>query len=169
MDQKYYEKWLNYTLYLLSLKMRSRAEIIKKLGEKQVDENTQRLVLNFLTENRFLDDVQFALTYIEAKQKSYGPYRLKAYLKQKGVSPEDIEGAFDRLEDGPSSYEVAKVVLDKKMATTTIDWDRIKTDYAYKNKMYQKFSMFLAGRGFSGDVIKKVVRERLTDEFIDEF
>lgn len=169
MDQKYYEKWLNYTLYLLSLKMRSRAEIIKKLSEKQVDDTTQRLVLIFLTENGFLDDVQFALSYIEAKQKSYGPYRLKTYLKQKGVAPEDIEKAFDSLEDGTSVDEVAKVVLDKKIATTTVDWDRLKSDYAYKHKMYQKFSMFLAGRGFSGDVIKKVVRERLTDEFIDEF
>ncbi len=169
MDQKYYEKWLNYTLYLLSLKMRSRAEIIKKLGEKQVDENTQRLVLNFLTENGFLDDVQFAVYYIEAKQKIYGPYRLKAYLKQKGVAPEDIEKAFESLEDDVSSDEVARVVLDKKMATASIDWDRLKSDYAYKNKLYQKFSMFLAGRGFSGDVIGKVVRERLTDKFIDEF
>lgn len=169
MDQKYYEKWLNYTLYLLTLKMRSRSEIIKKLDEKQVDEDTQRLVLNFLIENRFLDDVQFALSYIEAKQKKYGPYRLKTYLKQKGISTEDIEKAFESLDEAPSSDEVAKVVLDKKIATTTIDWDRLKLDYAYKNKMYQKFSMFLAGRGFSGDVIKKVVRERLTDEFIDEF
>ena len=74
----------------------------------------------------------------------------------------------EETEDAPEDNNYIQRVLDKKIAATTIDWDRLKTDYKYKYSLYQKLARFLASRGFSGDVIKNVISERLAEEFIDE-
>ena len=64
--------------------------------------------------------------------------------------------------------DAVKAVLDKKVATIQIDWERLKTDYKYKYGLYQKLASFLANRGFSSGVIKSAIRERLAEEFVDE-
>jgi len=94
-------------------------------------------------------------------------------LKQKGVLNRDIEEAYLKLQDEEEEdlhdpEEAIRVILDKKIATTKIDWDRLKTDYKYKYSTYQKLASFLANRGFSSSIIKSAVSERLAEEFIDE-
>lgn len=162
------EKWLNYALYLLSFKMRTEHEIIEKFNSKQVDETIQQLVLSFLKAQKLLDDEFYAASYIESHSSKYGNYRMRQTLKRKGVSNEDIENAFESLEDKLDPYEDAKKILKKKMDGMSIDFDQLKEDYVYKRKMQQKLSQFLAYRGFSLDVIKRVISELLAQEFFDE-
>ncbi|MBM7562196.1 RecX family transcriptional regulator [Fusibacter tunisiensis] len=169
MSQKEYEKWLNYALYLLTLKMRTEAEVKRKLNEKQVEVETQRLVLAFLNDNGLLDDVAFARLYIEANANRYGAYRLRAYLNRKGVSERDQEAAFESADIEASPEARARHVLSRKVESLNIDWNQVSNDYAYRNKVYGKLARFLAGRGFSSDIVKTVVRERLSHEFFDEF
>ena len=97
-------------------------------------------------------------------------------LKQKGVRQTDIDLAFLNEEDEAmeasdaiTENDIVSRILEKKIASTTIDWTRMKSDYQYKNAIYQKLARFLASRGFSADVIKTVLRNRLAEEFIDEF
>ena len=167
-----FEKGLNYALYLLSLQMRTTGDLRAKLKNKDMDDESVERIINYLLEHKYLDDVNYALIYIRTRREKFGDYRMDRDLSQKGISREDIRTARELLEDEEGEQEpsnFARSVIDKKIATLNIDWDRLKSDYTYKNKMYQKFARFLAGRGFSGDVIKKVVRERLADKFIDEF
>lgn len=170
-----YSRGLNYALYLLSLQMRTAFEVREKLLNKEMSEGMVDQIISYLYEHNFLDDVVYAQSFIRSRRHKYGDYRIKADLKRKGVSLEDIQKGYEMFvveeDDGDGSgetLEIVRNVLDKKIAITTIDWDRIKTDYKYKYGLYQKLARFLAGRGFSGDSIKKVVSERLAEEFIDE-
>lgn len=166
-----FEKGLNYALYLLSLRMRTESEMRAKLVEKQTDESIIEQIVQYLVENRYLDDFSYASTYIRTRREKFGDYRIEMELVRKGISREIITSAKQALfdeDEAKDASEYASAVLDKKMATLTIDWDRLKVDYKYKYGIYQKLASFLSNRGFSGGVIKKVISERLAEQFFDE-
>jgi len=166
-----YEKGLEYALYLLSLQMRTVKQLEDKLTSKEISQAIIEQIIGFLKEVNYLDDVVYAQVFIRSRRSKYGDYRIKMALKQKGVSKTDIEEAYRQLEEGDEHHdldETVRGILDKKIASTKIDWDRLKTDYKYKYSTYQKLASFLAHRGFSSSVIKTAVSERLAEEFIDE-
>lgn len=166
-----FEKGLNYALYLLSLQMRTVGELRTKLKNKEMEDNLVERIIGYLLEFKYLDDVNYAVIYMRTRREKFGNYRIDIELSRKGVSKEDIDKAKNLLEDEEGEQDpanFARSVLDKKMATLSIEWDRLKTDYKYKYSTYQKLASFLAGRGFSGSVIKMVVSERLAEQFFDE-
>jgi len=168
-----YEKGLDYALYLLSLQMRTVKQLEDKLASKEMSPELIAKIVGFLKEVKYLDDVTYAQYFIRSRRVKYGEYRIKMALKQKGVSNHDIEDAFLKLQDDEvgephDPEEAIRIILDKKIASTTIDWDRLKTDYKYKYSIYQKLASFLANRGFSSSIIKSAVSERLAEEFVDE-
>jgi regulatory protein len=153
--------------------MRTVKQVEDKLVSKEMSTELIVRIVDFLKEVKYLDDVLYAQYFIRSRRSKYGDYRIKMALKQKGVSNHDIEEAYLNLQDDeegePHDPEQAiRVILDKKIASTTIDWDRLKTDYKYKYSTYQKLASFLANRGFSSNIIKSAVSERLAEEFIDE-
>ena len=169
---KAYEKGLNYALYLLSLQMRTVSEIETKLKSKEIPQELCDKIIGFLLESKFLDDINYTECFIRSRQERYGAYRIRQDLFRKGVSEADIKEAYFNLEDTGELADLTETVdqiLDKKIANTKIDWDRLKTDYKYKVSTYHKLSNFLTNRGFSSGVIKSAVSKRLTDQFIDEF
>ena len=166
-----YEKGLNYALYLLSLQMRTVYELRNKMNEKQYESEIIDRVIAYLKEVNYVDDVFYAQQYIRSRRAKYGDYRIKMDLKRKGVSLGDVNLAYLGLEEEEDTLEpidAVKVVLDKKIATLQIDWERLKVDYKYKYGLYQKLASFLANRGFSGGIIKEAIGERLSEHFLDE-
>ncbi len=170
-----YSRGLNYALYLLSLQMRTSHEIREKLLGKEMSVEMVEQIISYLCAHHFLDDVLYAQSFIRSRRHKFGDYRIKADLKRKGVSLDDVQKGYEALADEEETEDETvddkhyiKQVLDKKIAVTTIDWDRLKTDYKYKYSLYQKLARFLASRGFAGDVIKNVISERLAEEFFDE-
>ena len=171
-----YEKGLEYALYLLAGQMKTEKQMRDKLKGKAYEDEIIEKIVRQLLEVKYLDDVNYAQCYIRANRHKYGSYRLKMSLKQKGVRQTDIDLAFLNEEDEAmeasdvvTEKDIVSKILEKKIASTTIDWARMKSDYQYKNAIYQKLARFLASRGFSADVIKTVLRTRLTEEFIDDF
>ena len=168
-----YEKGLNYALYLLSLQMKTVSQMEEKLASKEMSPEIIRKIIQFLIEHQFLDDANYAQNYIRSRRHKYGDYRIKMDLSRKGVSNADVLLGYQMIADEegesePSQEEAVRVVLDKKIATINIDWDRLKSDYKYKYGIYQKLASFLAGRGFSSSVVKSAVSERLAEHFFDE-
>lgn len=162
------EKWLQYALYLLNIKMRTAFEIDKKLEQKQVEETLRRSIVEKLKSEGFLNDEYYAELYIESNTSKYGAYRIKQALRAKGISDEVIEEVFERLSDNVDPIEEAKKILSKKLRTISFDKEKIKSDYLYRKKISNKLMQFLAYRGFSLDVIKKALSEVISDEFFDE-
>ncbi len=163
-----YEKWLDYALYLLSIRMRTKAEILKKLKEKQVEPEIIQLVLSFLESHHYIDDENFAQLYIENHQHEHGAYRMRRKLKEKGIEEAILEPLFEAI-DEEDSLASAKQVLLKKCRSLSIDQEQLQSDYVYRQKIYQKLMRFLAYRGFSSSVTHTVIKDVLQQEFFDEF
>lgn len=153
--------------------MKTVSQMEEKLASKEMPPETIQKIIQFLIEHQFLDDANYAQNYIRSRRHKYGDYRIKMELSRKGVSNADVLLGYQMIseEEGetePSQEDAVRAVLDKKIATTNIDWDRLKSDYKYKYGIYQKLASFLAGRGFSSSVVKSAVSERLAENFIDE-
>jgi len=79
----------------LSARMRSSGEVKKHLKEKGDTDTEIKEAVTELCERRYLDDVQYAVNYIEYSfAKGRGKLRMIEELRQKSVSREDIEAAF---------------------------------------------------------------------------
>lgn len=147
-------KALDYALNLLTYRQRSEKEIYDSLKRKgYIDEHIENVISSCKDKN-YINDKIFAKSFINDKinLNKHGPERIKHELRLKGVSKEIINEVLDY--DRNDQYRFAKEVADKKM-------------YSYrnddKNAVYRKMSGFLQRRGFSYDIISKVVREILTE------
>lgn len=147
-------KALDYALNLLTYRQRSEKEIYDSLKRKGYIVEHIENVISSCKDKNYINDKNFAKSFINDKinLNKHGPERIKHELRLKGVSKEIINEVLDY--DRNDQYRLAKEVADKKM-------------YSYrnddKNAVYRKMSGFLQRRGFSYDVISKVVREILTE------
>jgi regulatory protein len=100
-------------------------------------------LLDWLQAHGYLDETRFMESRINARARRYGNLRIQQELAQHGVTPD--EASRQHLKD--SELERAREVWQRKFG-------EIASDAAERAKQMR----FLAGRGFSGDVIRKVVR-----------
>lgn len=143
---------LNDALNFLSYRQRSEKEVYDSLKRKgYAEENIERVILSCKDKN-YINDKNFAEAFMRDKVNlnKFGPERIKHELRLKGVSRNIINEVIDF--DRSDQYELAKEIADKKI-------------YSYRNDdkkaIYRKMSGFLQRRGFSYDIISKVVKEIL--------
>lgn len=151
-------KALDYALRLLTYRQRSEKEIYDSLKRKGYMEKHIENVISSCKDKNYLNDREFAKSFINDKinLNKYGPVRIKHELKLKGVSRDIIDEVIDY--DRDDQYELAKEVANKKINSYRSD---------DKKAIYRKLSGLLQRRGFSYDIISKVVRETL-DQIDDE-
>ena len=93
---KYYQKTLN----LLSLRSRSAFEIETYLKKHDCPVSSIEIILNKLSENKYINDKEFALSWIRNRQllKPTSKIKLIAELNQKHVSKDTITQALEESE-----------------------------------------------------------------------
>lgn len=101
------------------------------------------VLLDWLQANRYLSEARFVESRINARAQRYGNLRIKQELSQHGLTPD--AASQQALKD--SEFERARQVWQRKFGESA-------TDPAGRAKQMR----FLAGRGFSPEVIRKVVR-----------
>lgn len=91
-----YQASLNYLTY----RMRSSAEVKKKLRSKDYPDDIISATISKLKQQNLLNDYQFALAYLKTMQRtaSKGPYEIKKKLQEKRIPPELIEKAFNEYD-----------------------------------------------------------------------
>lgn len=145
-------KALNYTLKLLSYRQRSEKEIYDALKRKgYIDKHIESVIASCI-EKKYLNDREFAKSFANDKinLNKYGPERIRHELILKGVPKIIIDEIVDF--DRDEQYELAKEVANKKFNSYRND---------DKKDIFRKMSHFLKRRGFSYEIISKVVREIL--------
>lgn len=145
----------NYSLILLSSRVRTEKEIIQKMKLKGYEEDTIQGVIKKLTELGYINDEVFAEMYTEDKQKlgKLGGNRIKQELMQKGVSREIAQKVVEERTDKDEEYETALEIGTRKYEQTYHKDE--------KRKAYQKLSAFLVRKGYSFDIVSRVVKEIL--------
>ena len=155
-DEISYEASLEKGIFLISLKDRTKKEVRLKLEEKFWNKNAVLKAIEKLEEFGYLNDLNYAISYIESK--TYGKNRISYNLFQKGIDRSTVEKAYLTLdEEKEENIDGVKLekLIDKNSRKINISnsWDEKKL------KEEQKLIQYLARQGFSLDKIFKKLKE----------
>jgi len=129
---------------LLARREHTRAELARKLAPHGTPEEIE-MVLNQLARAGLQSDARFAEGYLRSQAGRLGIARLRQTLRTKGVDAALIEA---QVADLPDELARARAVWEKKFATPPAD-----------AREWAKQARFLQGRGFSTEIVRKVLKE----------
>lgn len=145
-ERKVLDSALNY----LSYRARSEKEVYTRLMQKEYPHNFILNAIAYCKEYGYINDKEFALSFIRDKTNinKYGPKKLRYELYKKGVSQNIIDEVI--VPDRDTEYDMALELGLKKI-------DKYKNDS--KDAIYRKLGGFLQRKGYSYDIVYKVLRE----------
>ncbi|MDL1892205.1 hypothetical protein FBQ87_04850 [Sphingobacteriales bacterium CHB3] len=143
-------------LRFLSRRQRTEKEIRDKLREKEFAEEEIQQTIENLRELGFLNDAEFARSYIRHQMavRPKGTLALKQNLLLLGVKREIIDAALDETFKETSQEEAALDAARKFLRKS-----RKPTDDPRKTRL--KLAAFLGRRGFTWDVVSTVTKNIL--------
>lgn len=130
-------------LNFLSYRERSEKEVRDRLSKRFSLEEIE-VVVGKLKELKLINDDQFTQSYIESRSRSRPRSRrlLKLELKQKGIKIDEDVLNLDKTEE-----QLALLAIEKK----------------HNLKTFEQRVRFLQSRGFSWEVIEKVLKNRYNE------
>ena len=142
--QSDYQTVYDKAIKLLSMRQHTKFELSKKLSARKYSAELIQQVLNELSEQRLLNDRQFAEVFLDnmIRYKTFGYYMLRAKLQQRGI---DTQTATELLEENFSNEQelaVAQKFLNRN-----------------KNKDKIKLAQALSRKGFRAPIISNVLKE----------
>lgn len=102
-------------------------------------------VLDELASRGLLDEQRAADAVVAAQSRRFGQRRLQQSLRQRGLGADEAAAALARIEG--SEFERAHAIWQRRFGSPA-------ADAAERARQ----ARFLAGRGFAGDVIRRVVQ-----------
>ena len=144
-----YQSTVNKILNYATLRPRSYKEIEQWFWKKKTPENYQKKLIKKLEKLELLDDEKFAKWWVDQRQtfRPRSKRQLTAELMQKGISKNIISNILEESEI--NEVDIAKYLIKKNK----YKWDKFD-----ERKRSQKMSEYLGRKGFSWEVIKKVVK-----------
>jgi regulatory protein len=140
-------------LDMLARREHSGAELRAKLTAKGFPSDIIRAALMELRRSGWLDDSRFAEAFIRARSdRGYGPARIRAELKERGVDDEVISSHLNAHD--PSWIRRVRGVWNKRFAA--------KQPGSYAEKARQM--RFLQSRGFTVEQIRSVLDGGVDEE-----
>ena len=131
-------------LRLLSGREHSRAELERKLAKFEAEPGALAKVLDALAAKDFINEGRVVDSVVHRRSAKLGAARIRQELQAKGLEPGAVAQAVASLR--ASEVERAREIWRKKFGAPP-------ADAAERGKQMR----FLAGRGFGGDTIHKVV------------
>lgn len=144
-------KAMRKSLSLLSYKPRTEREMCDKLRENEYDDEIIGVTIEKLLSLGYINDYDYALSYIESRLSAYGMYRIKSDLFRKGISSEIIEKAVSDSEVDQSD-EIRELFAKKLKSceglTNEKRYNRVMSymlrkgfDYGSINKLFEEFDI----------------------------
>jgi regulatory protein len=124
-------------------------EVKQKMFEIGVLPEEQKILLQHLMKEGFLDEERYAIAYVRGKFKinQWGKHKIKAGLIQKGVPADLIRIALNTLD--PTEY----ATLAQSLAEKQLPKIKAKNDY----ERQQKLRFYLSQKGFESEIIINVL------------
>ncbi len=151
--ERAYERALNF----LSYRPRSEEEVRRNLRQKDVNEEVIEVAIERLTRTGLLDDEEFARYWVDnrARFNPRGLRGLRYELRRKGVSHNIIDDALTAFDVQAAAREVAEAGARRLSQEDPPDFRR-------------KLKAYMARRGFSYQLIKPLVEEKLEERRAEE-
>ena len=142
----------NKALQYLARRDYARAELHQKLLPFTENPDEIKAILDDFTTRGWLSDTRFAEQWAHQRGVRYGAQRLKQELRMKGVADATIATTLSDI--AGTEEDRARAVWQRKFGSPAAD-----------NKEKARQLRFLAARGFSLDVIYKVVASCEVDDY----
>lgn len=154
------QKAFTTALNFLAHRMRSELEIRTYLRKKEIDEPIIQEAVHKLYHYNYLDDLEFAKSYVRTQVNSgnKGPITVRLELKEKGINDKIIEQAM-RLYPLDVQLEHSRKIAEKSIA---------KEKNISERALKQKLEQTLLRKGFSMDVIVEALQNASIEKDRDE-
>ena len=132
---------------LLSRREHSQLELLNKLALKGFERSVTQQVVDVLMTDGWQSDERFAEAYTRYRiRKGFGPVKIISELRQKGITNFDLEAVVLDLSEG--WIDLLEQLYYKKYGDNK----------SLTQKEYLKRMRFLQQRGFSSEMIQKMIR-----------
>jgi regulatory protein len=152
------KKAISTSLSLIAYRPRSAGELASKLRERSYDAETIDVAIGRMRELNYLDDREFADRWVESRQmhRPRSTRMLRQELQQKGVDQQIIDSIIEeaRIDEFGDALALGQKKAESLRALEPQVRDR-------------RLSGFLARRGYSYDVIRRVLEALETEETVD--
>jgi regulatory protein len=132
---------------LLSRREHSRAELQRKLSPHADSQEALEKVLDDLAQTGWQSDERFTQGWVHRKASGHGASRIVQDLKLQGIPAEAIAAVQAELKE--SEFSRAQAVWSRKFS---------RIGYPLSPTEYAKQGRFLASRGFSTEIIRRVLK-----------
>jgi regulatory protein len=139
-------------LRLLARREHARAELARKLAPHAESAEELEMLLDDLSERRLLSDERYVEMRLNARGARFGNARLAYELRTQGVSEELVGTALASTDD---ELTRARLVWQRKFGNKP---EALDADERARQ------TRFLMSRGFSGEIVRRVLRANLENE-----
>lgn len=140
------EKMAKYCAY----QERCVKDVKDKLKSFDLPEKEKSKILDYLLDNRFVDNERFAKAFVRGKvnQSGWGVNKIRFHLMQKGIDKEVIDEALGQTDE--EVYRQRLIDILKTKAKT------VKADSDFEKK--RKLAAYAMQKGFEGGLVWEVLK-----------
>lgn len=159
------DKAYEYAVFLLSLKLRTVGEMLKKMQDRGYTEQVIERVLGQLKDQRYINDERYAEIFLENLKayRSFGFFGIKKKMLEKKLPQALIDSTLAAGLSVAEEMKIAQRLLKKEGYTgkTSAENSEEVTYRTYEenseNKAKQKMANKLKTRGFRSEVISRLM------------
>ncbi|NLS45578.1 MAG: RecX family transcriptional regulator [Firmicutes bacterium] len=144
-----------YVLRLLTIKDRTRSDLINRLKRKGFDDGIIDAIITEMEALGYVNDEKYAMHFanMRATYSLFGPRRVFVELRNHGIPKNMAENAvrevFQEGKEEANALELAKRWISRK-------------NISNKEKTMRRLYAYLERRGFRSDIIGKTIKQVLT-------
>ena len=141
------EKMAKYCAY----QERCVKDVKDKLKSFDLPEKEKSKILDYLLDNRFVDNERFAKAFVRGKvnQSGWGMNKIRFHLMQKGIDKELIDEALGQTDEEVYRQRLIDILKTKSKTV------KAASDYEKKRKL----AAYAMQKGFEGPLVWEVVKE----------
>lgn len=125
------------------------SEVREKLVSWGATEEEQEAIIEYLVEERYIDNQRYAKSYAKDKFRfnHWGKYKISMMLRSKNIGNEEIEVALGEIDEEEYVERLEQMLRDKLRSI------KYSSEYEKKGKLFK----FAQSRGFESSAISKVI------------
>jgi regulatory protein len=125
-------------------------DVREKLKTFDLPDEEKAKILDYLLDNRFVNDERFAMSFVRGKvnQSGWGMNKIRFHLIQKGIDKEIIDEALGQTDE--EAYRQRLIDILKTKAKTV----KVANDFEKKRKL----AAYAMQKGFEGNLVWEVLK-----------
>ena len=141
------DKMVKYCAY----QERRVKEVRGKLKTYDIPQKEKDKILDYLLDNRFVNDERYANSFVRGKinQSGWGLNKIRFHLVQKGIAKDIIDEALGQTDEEAYRQRLIDILKTKSKI--------VKAENDFEKK--RKLAAYAMQRGFEGDLVWEVLKD----------